>query len=308
MKIGYPGTNLSVDCTPSSTFRLASYSPERFYQTLSKNLTCLEKILRFNARNGITFYRIASDLVPFASHPVCTENWAEHFAGELDKLGMIIRAQGVRIAMHPGQFTLINSPDEDIFRRAVAELVYHARLMESLGLDTTHKIQIHVGGVYGDKKASMDRFAERFPLLPKNVRERLVIENDDKLYSLDDCLVLHERVGIPIVFDVLHNELLGNLDEPVCSALARAARTWSDTLPMIDYSSQDPAKRAGSHAPSLDVGHFLAFVNAVQGFEFDMMIEIKDKEQSVLRAMDVLRVPNISKPVPPLQQHAAVAS
>jgi UV DNA damage endonuclease len=285
MKIGYPCLNRTIGCTPSRTFRLASYSAERLHETVRWNLDCLERILEFNQANGLLFFRITSDLVPFASHPVCVFPWQEEFASRFFALGEFIRRHGMRISMHPDQFTLINSPDEGIFRRSVAELDYHARVLDLLGLDTTARIQIHAGGVYNDKPASLDRFGRRFAQLPETVRRRLTVENDDRLYSVADCLLISGRTGIPILFDSFHHQLNNN-GEKAAAALALAAATWkkADGLPMVDYSSQKKGERAGSHAESIDLKRFASFIAATAGMDFDIMLEIKDKEQSALRA------------------------
>lgn len=289
MKIGYPCLNRSIGCTPSRTFRLASYSAERLAETVRWNLDCLERILEFNAENGLLFLRITSDLVPFASHPVCAFPWQEEFARRFSLLGALIRRHGMRISMHPDQFTLINSPDPEIFRRSAAELSYHARVLDLLGLDRTARIQIHAGGVYGDKPASLDRFCARFARLPAAVRRRLVVENDDRLYSVGDCLAIHERTGVPVLFDSFHHRLNG-AGESAAAALALAAATWktADGPPMVDYSSQKKGARAGSHAESIDLGHFARFIAACAAIDFDIMLEIKDKEQSALRAREQL--------------------
>ena len=169
----------------------------------------------------------------------------------------------MRISMHPDQFTLINSPDEGIFERSAAELAYHARVLDLLGLDRTARIQVHVGGVYGDKPASIDRFCARFELLPETVRRRLVVENDDRLYSVADCLQISRRTGVPVLFDSFHHRL-NNSGESVAAALAMAAATWkkADGPPMVDYSSQKKGERPGSHAESIDLKHFARFIAA----------------------------------------------
>jgi UV DNA damage endonuclease len=201
MKIGYPCLNRSIGCTPGRTFRLRSYSARRLAESVRLNLECLGRILEFNTANGLLFFRITSDLVPFASHPVCAFPWHEEFAQRFASLGEFIRHNEMRISMHPDQFTLINSPDPDIFSRSAAELDYHARILDLLGLDRTARIQIHVGGVYGDKAASIDRFCLRFERLDRAVRRRLVVENDDRQYSVSDCLLISRRTGTPVLFD-----------------------------------------------------------------------------------------------------------
>jgi UV DNA damage endonuclease len=104
MRIGYPCINRSIGCSPSRTFRLASYSDNRLRDIVQANLSCLKKILVYNAEHHLLFLRITSDLVPFTSHPVCNFPWEDHFSGEFDRLGTSIRNLGFRISMHPDQF------------------------------------------------------------------------------------------------------------------------------------------------------------------------------------------------------------
>jgi UV DNA damage endonuclease len=289
MKIGYPCINRQLGCTSGHTFRLRSYSPERLVDCVSRNLLCLHRVLEFNRENGLLFFRITSDLVPFASHPVCADPWPEAFAAEFASLGALIKDSHMRISMHPDQFTLINSPDPDIFRRSAAELSYHARVLDLLGLDLTAKIQIHGGGIYGDKSKSLDRFCSRFEQLDQRVRRRLVVENDDRQYSTADCLAINRRTGIPVLFDSFHHQL-NSRGEDLATALNMATATWKkdDGLPMVDYSSQKKGERRGSHSESIDLDDFAAFIEAAGSLDFDIMLEIKDKEKSALLANDFL--------------------
>jgi len=286
MKIGYPCINRSIGCTANHTFRLASYSAKKLKETVSLNLACLRKILEFNAANGLFFFRISSDIVPFASHPVCRFDWAEYFRKDLRRIGAFIKDKGMRISMHPDQFVIINSPRDGVVERSVLELEYHRKALDSMGLGRDAKIQIHVGGVYGDKPAAMERFAENYRRLGPGLRKRLVIENDDRLYSLKDCLEVHKDTGVPVLFDAFHHKCLNN-GEPLRKAALAARRTWGekDGCLMMDYSLQAKGKRAGTHAGSIDAGKFKKFLSAVKGIEADVMLEIKDKEKSALKAV-----------------------
>jgi UV DNA damage endonuclease len=244
MKIGYPCINQGIGCSPAKTFRLRSYSDSRLEETVRHNLECLAKILAYNADKLLLFFRITSDLVPFASHPVCSFPWQKRFSDEFAHLGEFIRQNNMRISLHPDQFTLINSPDEDVFARSVQELVYHCTILELLGLGDSAKIQIHVGGKYHDRVKSLERFITRYKLLNESIRSHLVVENDDRLFSVSDCLLVHEGTGIPVLLDIFHHSIL-NQGESMESVLRNIASTWSahDGVPMMDYSSQQPGRQ-----------------------------------------------------------------
>ncbi len=291
MKLGYPCLNWTIGCKAARTFRLKSYSEKRVIDAVANNLDCLQRILAFNVEHDLLFFRITSDLVPFASHRINQFDWQDYFAPRFRAIGRFITAQNIRISMHPDQFTLINSIDSAVFERSVRELRYHAAVLALLGLDRTAKIQLHVGGAYGDKPTSMQRFITRYGELEDVIRRRLVIENDDRLYTLDDCLRLHEETGISVLFDVYHHEV-NSSGESLREALSLITGTWKrqDGVPMVDYSSQEPSsQRRGKHATTIDLSHFRRFIEATTGFEFDLMLEIKDKEASALHAVAVLK-------------------
>ena len=227
MRIGYPCINRTLDCSVSSTFRLKSYSEARLKTSIQNNLKCLRRILQFNLQHKLFFFRISSDIVPFASHPINNFRWQEYFRDKFEGIGEFIIKNKMRISMHPDQFTLINSIKDEIFERSKRELIYHAEILDLMKLDTSAKIQIHVGGAYGDKEASMERFVTKFNRLPDSVIRRLVIENDDKLYDLDDCLEISEDIQIPVLFDVFHHKLNKSASQTLKESFSYIAKSWN---------------------------------------------------------------------------------
>jgi UV DNA damage endonuclease len=244
------------------------------------------KILSYNVAYGMLFFRITSDLVPFASHPVCAFPWQKHFSEEFRRIGEYVKRHQFRISMHPDQFVLLNTPSPDIFERSIADLIYQVQVLDLMELDTTIKVQLHVGGVYGDKTASIDRFVYAYERLDDSVKNRLVIENDERLYSISDCLAIHKRIWIPVLLDVFHHAINNN-HESIVDLLGCVRPTWkkSDGIPMVDYSSQQPGKRTGTHAESIDQRDFRLFLNSSMPYDFDIMLEIKGKEQSAMSAL-----------------------
>ena len=290
MKIGYPCINTSIQRHHSSTFRLASYSEMRLIQTIRDNLAHLEKILKFNVENRLLFFRISSDLVPFASHPICKFNWIDHFKSEFKHLGEYIKANNIRISMHPDQFVILNSSNEKVTNNSINELKYHCNILDAMDLDQTAKVQIHVGGVYGDKPRAIKKFIECYSTLTEAIKKRIAIENDDHLFNLKDCLEIHQQTGIPIIFDIFHHECFNYSKESIIQAIKKASLTWKvkDGLPMLDYSSQSKGERKGKHATTLDPLLFCKFIMETQRLDFDLMLEIKDKEKSALAALKLL--------------------
>ncbi|SDX76840.1 UV DNA damage repair endonuclease UvsE [Hymenobacter psychrophilus] len=300
MRIGYPCVNETLDCTSTSTFRLASYTDERLELTVANNLRCLLQILEWNVAHGLLFFRIGSGVVPFGSHPINTFPWQTRFAAEFRAIGDYVQAHSLRISFHPDQFVVLNSPDASIVERSVQELVYQGSMLDLMGLDSTHKLQIHVGGLYNDRELAISRFIATYQRLPEAVRVRLVIENDDRLFSLHDCLRVHAAVGIPVLFDNFHHECL-NHGETMAEALRLAAATWHPTrdgVMMMDYSSQAPGERKGKHTPTLEDNLFEGFLRDLGDLDVDIMLEIKDKEASAHRACATLRGAGLLPGVP----------
>jgi UV DNA damage endonuclease len=307
MKIGYPCINTSIERNTPSTFRLAFYSENRLIQTVEDNLKHLAKVLKYNVDHDLLFFRISSDIVPFASHPICKFDWDKHFQSEFKEVGDYIKKHHIRISMHPDQFVVINSPSEKIVNSSINELKYHCRVLDCMNLAETAKIQIHVGGAYGNKIDAIDRFVKIYnndknTLLDEYIKRRLVIENDDRLYNLSDCLYINQKTDIPILLDIFHHECFNSGEESLFSALKKAKSTWKkdkDGIPMVDYSSQNVMDilyhgmnretRKGKHTTAIDQILFNRFLKETAGLDFDIMLEIKDKEKSALIALELLR-------------------
>jgi UV DNA damage endonuclease len=249
----------------------------------------LRRILHFNLDHRLFFFRISSDIVPFASHPINRFNWQKYFQEEFEEIGEFIIKNRMRISMHPDQFTLINSIKDEIFERSKNELEYHAEILDLMKLDTSAKVQIHVGGVYGDKKKSMERFVTWFYNLDDSIIRRLVIENDDKLFDLNDCLKINAQIQIPILFDFFHHKLNNSGTQTTEDSFQLTTKTWNekrDGIPMVDYSSQEPNGLPRQHSQTINIEDFNLFLKQSNPFDFDLMLEIKDKEKSAIKAVD----------------------
>jgi UV DNA damage endonuclease len=197
-----------------------------------------------------------------------------------------MRGAGMRLSTHPGPYTVPASADRAIADAAVRELDYHAELMGAFGLDRSHKIVLHVGGGAGDRQSWLDRFGQAFGRLEPETRSRLVLEHDER-WSFANVLSVAGELNVPVVFDAFHHEVNGSLPKlGVRELVELAGETWreADGRQEVHFSTQAPGRRAGAHADTLDLRRFRRFAEQVDDLPLDCVFEVKDKEQSVLRA------------------------
>ena len=291
MSIGYACLNIGTHGTNIRSLMQRNATPENLTEVTAHNLTALEKMIDYNRKNNIKLFRISSDLIPFGSSPVNPLVWWDIHAEAFQRVGAKIQKSGMRVSFHPGQYTVLNSPDEDVVARAILDLEYHAKMLECLGVNNEHKIVLHVGGIYGDKAAALERFATNFERLPESVKNRLIIENDDRLYNIEDVLGLANRLQIPAVYDNLHH----TINPPPSGGddrywIAAAAETWkdSDGKQKIHYSQQAPGKRPGAHTDTIDLETFLIFHEQLEDKQIDIMLEVKDKNLSAIKCQNAI--------------------
>lgn len=240
------------------------------------------KVLEWNRQNGIMFFRLSSTIIPWGDHIDITalKDYKE-IKSELKKAGDFAKFWNMRITSHPGPFNVLVSPKEEVVLNTIADLELHAKIFDMMGLSKTpyNKINIHCNGVYGDKIKAMNRFCENFARLPDSVRSRLTIENDDKasMYSVDDLMYIHNRIGIPIVFDYHHHKFCtGGLSEQ--AALELAISTWPiDITPAVHYSESRDDKKPQAHSD------YIERLPETYGNVVDIMVEAKAKELAILK-------------------------
>jgi UV DNA damage endonuclease len=262
-------------------------------------------------RIDVRMYRMSSNLAPYETHPEHTRfhGQVEACAPRLERLGARARALGLRLSMHPGQYTVLNSVDARVRDLAVAELSWQARLMDLMGLGPEAVIVLHVGSGAPDRATALERFVGAAERLPEPARRRLVVENDDRAFGLADVLEVSRRTGAPVVWDVHHHRCLDREGIPEREALDLALATWpAGVRPKVHYSSPRtaiPAPAPGgrgapagrlalpsprAHADLVDPFDFRRFaVEVLAGRPIDVMLEAKAKDVALLRLREQLR-------------------
>jgi len=206
-----------------------------------QNAHDLFKILQWNNRKGIKFFRVSSDMFPWASeYGIENSPYYKRIETVLKACGNYAKQNGIRVNAHPGPFNVLVSPRENVVQNTITDLEIHGKIFDMMGLERSpyNNLNIHCNGVYGDKQSAMDRFCTNFERLSDSVKSRLTIENDDKasMYSVKDLMYIHERIGIPIVFDYHHHQFCtGGLSEQ--EALELAMTSWPEGItPEVHYS------------------------------------------------------------------------
>jgi UV DNA damage endonuclease len=249
-------------------------------QLALQNVQALLQIVEWNVANGIKVFRVTSDLFPWASE------YRLEDLPDFTEIRSLLEAVGrhsMRLSAHPGPFNKLAGSDATL-KNTMKDLETHSQIFDLMGLPATHwhKINIHVGGAYGDKQETLKRFAQNFQLLSHNLRARLTVENDDKpgLYTVADLKPVSEATGIPIVFDYFHHKLHpGALTEE--EAFITAYNTW-DVKPVFHYSS---SRRDNEDAGSKKEAHSDWVHEEINtyGQAVDIVLETKMKEVSLLK-------------------------
>ena len=287
---------------------------------LKVSLEHLDKILDHLSTHRIAMYRMASDLAPYATHPDMPQfhGMVAESDAELRAIGGKAKALGIRLSFHPSQYVVLNSPDAELVRRSVWDLINQADILDRMELGPEAVIVIHVGGTYGDRAASIERWVKTWVRLPEAVRRRLVLEHDDLRFSAADVLSIHEHTGVRLIFDHQHFWCLNPERQNMLETLSSILKTWpTGQRAKIHFSSPRTelreitrkvkgTKRTKTvHVAPIWTGHadyihpfeFMTFMREAQHLAFDVMLEAKAKDLALIRLRpDMLRfAPDVAR-------------
>lgn len=254
-----------------------------------ENADSLLAALRFCAANGIGCFRINSHILPLKTHPSCGYSLADlpeakDILVRFRECGQFAKEQALRTCFHPDQFVVLNSPRPDVVEKSVQELEYQAEVAEWVGADV---VNIHGGGVYGNKEKALTDFARNLDRLSHRVRSRLTVENDDKSYTPADLLPICYATGIPLVYDVHHHRC--NPDGmTIEQATRKALKTW-DREPLFHISSPKSGWNGPQPARHHDFIDIEDFPDYWRKQKITVEVEAKAKEIAVQRLLNDLK-------------------
>ncbi|UVI30899.1 UV DNA damage repair endonuclease UvsE [Paenibacillus spongiae] len=309
-------TMMLENASPSRTMTFASFSKladreaalRKLERISEENLHNTLRLLRHCIAHDIKVYRFSSKLIPLVTHEALADwqPWpalADGFA----EIGKFVKASGMRVSFHPDHFCVFSTPRPEVLDKSKQDLAYHLQMLDAMGLDEQAKCNIHIGGAYGDKRSSAERFVRQFGSLTDRIRSHVTLENDDKTFTARETLEASEAVGTPMVLDIHHHAV--NDGEESDAALygdlwPRIMRTWNPQYdgegkasfdgrlaPKLHISSPKNEKDPRGHADNVDAGPVVRFLREVAGSadRLDCMLEAKRKDAALMLLMEDMR-------------------
>ena len=291
MKIGYSCAPLTMNARTDKRIVSKKFSNEEFIESLRDNLKNLKLILAHNIDNDIRLFRISSDILDNTTLYNSSTDWTSILSDEIAQISNLIKNNDIRVTMYPQKYTLLNSPNIDVVKKAIAFLKQHIKFMKALNLDTSHKIILEIGGVYTNKKAAIERFIEVYNDLSKDIKERLILANDIKNYSFDDVLDICKKVSAPMLFNILYDKVSNSNDLTLLEKLDLAFDTWNGNYGemIVHYSQQNHSKKKGQESDTISTEKFIAFYKTIENFKADVTLESHDSDISALKCQNVLK-------------------
>jgi UV DNA damage endonuclease len=291
IRLGYVAVPLSIKATSSSIVTYSHYKKlgvargnEKLHKVIMSNFEDLKKILNYNIKNEISFFRMTSNLIPLGTHPEVNYEIFLTYKEQFIEIGNIIKQNDMRIDTHPDQFCVLNSINEVVVTSSINILKFHQSMFKAMGIDG--KMILHVGSSAGGKRNAMKRFKENFLKLDPLLQKMIILENDDKVFNIRNTLKLCEDLKIPMVLDY-HHHLCNNNGEKITDFIEKIFATWDNqTLnPKLHFSSPKNKKEKRSHSEYIEHEDFLDFIEKIKftNKDIDIMLEAKAKDEALFR-------------------------
>lgn len=293
IRLGYACISKTLNITSSSTYTYTNFSKELDYDKLDKiiisNLEDLERLIDYNIKNNIHFFRMSSNIIPLATKDDVTFDYLDKYKNYYKKIGNKINKYNLRVDFHPDQFCVLNSTKKEVVNNSITILKYHYDLLKYLNIKDRILV-LHVGSSVLGKENSIKRFINNFNKLPNYLKKCIVIENDDKIFNINDCIYISNILNIPIVLDYHHHNCnnISNLYDNIEDIF----NTWNIT-PKIHFSSpkNKTKKDFRSHNDYIDSNEFIDFLEHIKNlnYDIDIMIEAKAKDEALFRLIRELK-------------------
>lgn len=294
IRLGYACISNTLNITSSSTMTYSYYNKndkefinKKLDKIIISNFEALKEILNYNIKNEIYFFRMTSNLIPLATHPNVDFEIFKRYDKYFKEIGKIIKENNLRVDMHPDQYCVLNSINNNTVNTSINILKNCQNMFDAMNINS--KLVLHVGGKTNGKKEGMKRFINNFNLLDDNLKKMIILENDDKVYNIKNVLKICNTLNIPMVLDY-HHYKCNKTNEKIEDYIEKIFNTW-DTIPKIHFSSPKSKKEKRAHHEYIDCDEFIKFIEKIKFIErdFDIMIEAKKKDDALFRLVRELK-------------------
>lgn len=289
IRLGYACITNCLDSTSSSPYTYGEYlkygDMEKLDRVIVSNLKSLEEIIYYNIKNNIHFYRMSSKIIPLATKSDVKFDYINKYKSYYDKIGKMISDYDMRVDFHPDQFCVLNSVKSDVVSASIDILKYHYSLLEALGIKNKILV-LHVGSNSFGKDNSIRRFINNFNKLPKYLKECIAIENDDKVFNVNDVLEISKNTGVPVILDY-HHHLCNKSD----FSFEDIFNSFNNGKVKMHFSSSKNKKDFRSHNDYINGDDFIDFIKILKKYDrdVDIMIEAKCKDDSLFRLVRYIK-------------------
>lgn len=295
IRLGYACISETLPITSSSTYTYTNFCKEKDLKKLDSiiksNLLALKELLIYNIKNNIHFFRFSSGIIPLATMDDVQFNYFNNYTDLYDEIGRLVKKYKLRVDFHPSEFCVLNSTRQDVINSSINILEYHYNLLDYFSINYKTLV-LHVGGCTFGKDKSITRFCNNFKKLSKCIQSCIAIENDDKIFTVSDCLKIHDIINVPIVFDY-HHYLCNSGEEKFDDFIEKVFSSWNGQTPKMHFSSPKSKlkKERRSHHDYINSDSFIDFIEKIKTYDqdIDIMIEAKKKDEALFRLVRELK-------------------
>jgi len=291
IRLGYVAISKTLNITTSHTITYANYEKtinkkEKLNEIIKTNLNNLEKIITYNIRNNIHFYRMSSALFPLATHPKVKYD-ISIYKEKLENIGKLINSNNMRVDIHLDQFCVLNSTNKDVVNSTINIIKFYKNMLDMMNLKTY--MVMHIGSSVFGKEKSIQRFIKNFNKLDDETKNMIILENDDKTYNIKDVLYICKKVNIPMVLDYHHHKC-NNDNIDIKKYIKEIFDTWK-TTPKVHLSSPKSKKEYRAHNDYINIDDFIEFQALIKNINrnIDIMIEAKEKDNALFKLVRELK-------------------
>ena len=289
VRLGYACITNCINDSSSSPYTYSEYLKDgdidKLDRVIISNLKSLNNIIDYNIKNNIHFYRISSKIIPLATKDDVKFDYTNKYKSYYDTIGKKISDSKMRVDFHPDQFCVLNSVKSDVVSNSVKILEYHYNLLNMLNVIDKVLI-LHVGSSTFGKENSISRFINNFNKLPIYLRKCIAIENDDKVFNVNDVLKISKVTSIPVVLDY-HHHLCNKSD----FSFVDIFNSWGNSRVKVHFSSPKNKRDYRSHNEYINGDDFVNFIEILKKYDrdIDIMLEAKGKDDSLFRLVRYIK-------------------